>query len=76
MIQISGESAHLTQKGYFYQKATNKQSWKLYKVKFWPKPNIQSSAYLKPLKLGFQHDCLALHFYWKLKKCFEVLKNV
>ena len=32
MIQISGKSAHLAQKCHFYQKATNKKSWKLFKV--------------------------------------------
>ena len=34
MIQISGKSAHLAQKYYFYQKNTSKQSWKLFKSKF------------------------------------------
>ena len=34
MIQISGKSVHLAQKCYFYQKATIKQSWKRFKVKF------------------------------------------
>ena len=34
MIQISGKSTNLTKKCHFYQKTTNKQSWKLLKVKF------------------------------------------
>ena len=51
MIQISGRSAHLSQKCYFYQKTTNKQIWKLFKVKFCPKLNMQNNAYTKPLNL-------------------------
>ena len=38
------KSAHLVQKIQFYQKPANKQSWKLFKVKFWPKPNMQNST--------------------------------
>ena len=34
IIEISGKTAHLAQKSYFYQNTTNKQSWKLFKVKF------------------------------------------
>ena len=34
-----------------YQKATNKQGWKLSKGKFLSKLNIQNSAYIKPLNL-------------------------
>ena len=51
MIPVCRKDNHLAQKSYFYQKATNKQSWKLPKLKFWPKPNIQNSVYTKPLNL-------------------------
>ena len=34
MIQISGKSAPLAQKCHFYQKIADKQSSKLFKVKF------------------------------------------
>ena len=34
MIQISSKGAHLAQKCYFYQKAINNESCKLFKVKF------------------------------------------
>ena len=47
-IQISRKSAHLAQKCYFYQKTTNKQSWKL---NFWLKTNMQYSVYTKALNL-------------------------
>ena len=40
-----------TQKKQLYPKTTNKQIWKLSKVKFWSKPNMQNSAYKKPLNL-------------------------
>ena len=33
---LEGESDHLAQKSLFYQNTTNKQSWKLSKIKFWP----------------------------------------
>ena len=29
---------------------TNKLNWKLCKASSWPKPNMQNSAYIKPLK--------------------------
>ena len=51
MIQASPNSAHLVQKIYFYLNTTNKQSWKLSKVKFWPKANMQNSGYTKGLNL-------------------------
>lgn len=38
---LEGESDHLAQKSLFYQNTTNKQSWKLSKIKFWPKSNNQ-----------------------------------
>ena len=34
MIQVSGKCAHFTQKFSFYQKITNKESRKSFKVKF------------------------------------------
>ena len=36
MIELSAKIAYFASKIYFYQKSTNKKSWKLYKVKFWP----------------------------------------
>ena len=51
MIQISGKNAYLDQKGEFYQKTTNKHSWKPSEVKFWSKRNMQNSAYTKPLSV-------------------------
>ena len=51
MIQISGKSASLAQKCFFYQKTTNKQSWKPFKSNFLPKSNMQNGAYTKPLNL-------------------------
>lgn len=47
IIQVSGKSAHLAEKCYFYLKASNKQSWKLYRVKFLP--NQVSKNVLKQL---------------------------
>ena len=37
---------------YFYQKTINKQSWKLSKVKFWPKLNMENNTYTKLFKCG------------------------
>ena len=51
MIQISAKSVHLAQKCYFYQKTTNEQSWKLFKVNFLLKSNMQNSAYTELLNL-------------------------
>ena len=51
MIHHSGKSAHLAQKSYFYEETINKQSLTLSKVTFWPKQNIQISAYTKLLNL-------------------------
>ena len=51
MIQLSGKSAYLAQKCHFYHKTKNKQSWKFSKSNFWPKSNIQNSAYTKSLSL-------------------------
>ena len=52
LIQLFRKSAHLAPKSQFYQKTTNKQSWKLCKVKFWHEPKMQNSAYTKSLYLG------------------------
>ena len=51
VIQVSGKNAPLTQKCYFSQKTTNKQSWKLSKDKSWGKPNIENISRTKPLNL-------------------------
>ena len=56
MSQVSRKSAHLFQKCCFYLKTANKQSLKLSMVKFWPEPNMQNSAYTKPLNLERQNE--------------------
>ena len=64
MIRISGKIVNLAKKCYFYQKTTNKQNWKLFKVKFWPKSNLQNRAYKKQFNLELIHNWLVLYFYW------------
>ena len=51
MIQFSEINADLVQKSYFCQKTTNNLRWKLSRVIFWPKLNMQNTAYAKPLNL-------------------------
>ena len=51
MIQISGKSAHLAQKCYFYQKLPISKVESFLKSNFWPKSNTQNIAYTKPLNL-------------------------
>ena len=45
MIKVSGKSAHLAQRCYFYLKTAIKHRWNLSKDKFWPKTSMQNSAY-------------------------------
>ena len=75
MIQISGKSAHLDQKCYFYQETTNKQSWKLPKFKLWPKSSIQDTASRKPF-IWTLAILTFLYFYWKVRKFSENKENV
>ena len=52
MSQGSGKSTNFGSKMLFRsKKTTNRESSKVSKVKFWPKPRIQSSANTKPLNL-------------------------
>ena len=56
MIQSSDDTSfskinNLAQKSQLFKKSTNKQSWKLFKVKFRPNPDMQNSVYTKPFNL-------------------------
>ena len=46
------------------------------KLNFWPKSNIQNSAYVKRLNWELQCNRLALYFYWNSEKCFGVIKTL
>ena len=49
----------------FLSKTTIKEGWNLSKVKFWPKPNMQKSAYTKPLNLKLYRNWLAFYVFIK-----------
>ena len=55
MIQISGHGAIVLET---FRKSFTNQSWRLFNVKFEPKPNMQNSAYRKLLDLKFFAICL------------------
>ena len=76
MIQFLGKSLICLTKDSSIKKTTNKQSWKLSKVKFGPKLNMQNSAYTKPLHLKLERNWVALCFYWTFRKSFGVIENV
>ena len=57
-------------KSCFYQKTTNKLSWKLSKVKLWLEANMQNCAYRKPLNL----TCF-IFFIKRSEKRFEVIEK-
>ena len=66
----------LAPKSFFLQKTTNRQSWKVSKVKFWPKPTIQNSANTKPINLELLTELTCFRFTSCLEKCFEVTENI
>ena len=51
LIELCGKSAHFGSKMSVLSKNSNQQNWKFPKVTLWPKPNIQNSAYTKPINL-------------------------
>ena len=66
----------LNQKCQFVQNKTNRQSWKFFKVKFWPNAKIQNSANTKPLNLELLMELACFIFTSWLDKCFEVTENI
>ena len=67
MIGIPGNCAHLVQKRYFYQKSTNRQSLKLSKVKFWPKPNMLTTKQCLQKNIKFETLTQLTFFIFSLK---------
>ena len=55
MIQISGHGAIVFET---FRKSFTNQSWRLFNVRFKPKPSMQNSAYRKLLDLKFFAICL------------------
>ena len=66
----------LAQKYYFVQKSTNRQSWKFFKVKFWPKPRAENSANTKPLNLELLTELTCFIFKSWLEKCFKIIEKI
>ena len=65
--------------GILYQKSkdlqtTNQLSWKSFKVKLWPKPNMQNSPYRKLLSLEYQRNWLALYFHSDWRNALRLQK--
>ena len=58
----------------FYQKTTNKESWKLSKVKFCSKPNIQISANTKQWNLELRVTELLSNFIEDSEKALKLYK--
>lgn len=44
-------SSFLAQKKEFFQKGTSNESWRMWKIFFWPKPNIRKAIYKKVFNL-------------------------
>ena len=48
-------------------------SWNFSNISFWPKANMQISAYKKVFSLNFSRNLLYSYFHWKFSKSFEVV---
>ena len=68
MIQISGHGAIVLET---FRKSFTNQSWRLFNVRFKPKPSMQNSAYRKLLDLKFFAICL-LQICIKCSKIMEM----
>ena len=77
MMKISGKCAHFAENFYFYQKLPISKVESVSKSNFWPKSNMQNSAYTKPFGILTQQtfSIFLLKFIemlWSYKKCQKI----
>ena len=80
MIQIFGKNGSLAQKCYFYQKTTNNQRWKLFKVKFFAKIKHAKQCLQQTIKFATltQLTCFIfllkfIEMFCNYKKCQKII---